>query len=279
MELLNLPAPAKLNLFLHITGQRPNGYHELQSVFVLIDLCDHIDLRLDPSGKITRTGDVIGDIEKDLCVRAARLLKEKTGCPLGVTINVTKKIPSGAGMGGGSSDAATTFMGLNRLWNLGLSKEELIEMAPKLGADVPFFLLGTNAWVEGIGEKLTPIDIPETQFEVIWPGVHQGTAEIFSHKDLTRDTERVTITFFADELEKNKWSRWGHNDLEPIARRVNPEVDKILELLPDFRMTGSGSAVFKPTDEPLAKGVLKNFPTKWQHFLVKSFTIHPLLSA
>ena len=279
MELLNLPAPAKLNLFLHITGQRPNGYHELQSVFVLIDLCDYIDLRLDPSGKITRTGDVIGDVEKDLCVRAARLLKEKTGCPLGVTINVTKKIPSGAGMGGGSSDAATTFMGLNRLWNLGLTKEELIEMAPKLGADVPFFLLGTNAWVEGIGEKLTPIDIPETQFEVIWPGVHQGTAEIFSHKDLTRDTERVTITLFADELEKNKWSRWGHNDLEPIARRVNPEVNKILELLPNFRMTGSGSAVFRPADEPLAKGVLKNFPTKWQHFLVKSFTIHPLLSA
>ena len=279
MELLNLPAPAKLNLFLHITGQRPNGYHELQSVFVLIDLCDYIDLRLDPSGKITRTGDVIGDVEKDLCVRAARLLKEKTGCPLGVTINVTKKIPSGAGMGGGSSDAATTFMGLNRLWNLGLTKEELIEMAPKLGADVPFFLLGTNAWVEGIGEKLTPIDIPETQFEVIWPGVHQGTAEIFSHKDLTRDTERVTIMLFADELEKNKWSRWGHNDLEPIARRVNPEVNKILELLPNFRMTGSGSAVFRPADEPLAKGVLKNFPTKWQHFLVKSFTIHPLLSA
>ena len=245
----------------------------------MIDLCDYIDLRLDPSGKITRTGDVIGDVEKDLCVRAARLLKEKTGCPLGVTINVTKKIPSGAGMGGGSSDAATTFMGLNRLWNLGLTKEELIEMAPKLGADVPFFLLGTNAWVEGIGEKLTPIDIPETQFEVIWPGVHQGTAEIFSHKDLTRDTERVTITFFADELEKNKWSRWGHNDLEPIARRVNPEVNKILELLPNFRMTGSGSAVFRPADEPLAKGVLKNFPTKWQHFLVKSFTIHPLLSA
>lgn len=279
MELLNLPAPAKLNLFLHITGRLPNGYHELQSVFVLIDLCDRIDLRLEKNGDITRTGDVIGDIEKDLCVRAARLLKEKTGCPLGVSINVTKNIPSGAGMGGGSSDAATTLMGLNQLWNLGLTTQELIEIAPKLGADVPFFLLGTNAWVEGIGEKLTPINIPETQFEIIWPGVHQGTAEIFSHKDLTRDTERVTITFFADALEKNKWSRWGHNDLEPIVRRVNPEVNKILELLPDFRMTGSGSAVFKPTSRPIAKGVLKNFPEKWQHFLVKSFTIHPLLSA
>ena len=279
MELLNLPAPAKLNLFLHITGRLPNGYHELQSVFVLIDLCDRIDLRLEKNGDITRTGDIIGDVEKDLCVRAARLLKEKTGCPLGVSINVRKNIPSGAGMGGGSSDAATTLMGLNQLWNLGLTTQELIEIAPKLGADVPFFLLGTNAWVEGIGEKLTPINIPETQFEIIWPGVHQGTAEIFSHKDLTRDTERVTITFFADALEKNKWSRWGHNDLEPIVRRVNPEVNKILELLPDFRMTGSGSAVFKPTNRPIAKGVLKNFPEKWQHFLVKSFTIHPLLSA
>ena len=279
MELLNLPAPAKLNLFLHITGRLPNGYHELQSVFVLIDLCDRIDLRMTQDGQIHRTGDVIGDVEKDLCVRAARLLKEKTGCPLGVAIHVEKKIPSGAGMGGGSSDAATTLMGLNRLWNLGLSKAELMEMAPKLGADVPFFLLGTNAWVEGIGEKLTPIDIPETLFEVIWPGVHQGTPEIFSHKDLTRDTERVTMTFFADALAINKWSRWGHNDLEPIVRRVNPEVAKVFELLPDFRMTGSGSAVFKPTDEPLAKGVLENFPQKWQHFLVKSFTIHPLLSA
>lgn len=279
MELLNLPAPAKLNLFLHIVGRLPNGYHELQSVFVLIDLCDRINLKLTHDGQITRTGDVIGDIEKDLCVRAAQLLKEKTGSNLGVSIHVEKKIPSGAGMGGGSSDAATTLMGLNRLWNLGLSKEKLMEIAPKLGADVPFFLLGTNAWVEGIGEKLTPIDIPPTQFEVIWPGVHQGTPEIFSHKDLTRDTERVTITFFADALVKNEWSRWGHNDLEPIVRRVNPEVAKVLELLPDFRMTGSGSAVFKPTDEPLAKGVLENFPEKWQHFLVKSFTIHPLLSA
>ena len=279
MALLNLPAPAKLNLFLHITGRLPNGYHELQSVFVLTDLCDRIDLRLEKNGDITRTGDVIGDIEKDLCVRAARLLKEKTGCSLGVSINVTKNIPSGAGMGGGSSDAATTLMGLNQLWNLGLTTQELIEIAPKLGADVPFFLLGTNAWDEGIGEKLTPINIPETQFEIIWPGVHQGTAEIFSHKDLTRDTEHVTMTVFADALEKNKWSRWGHNDLEPIVRRVNPEVNKILELLPDFRMTGSGSAVFKPTNRPIAKGVLKNFPEKWQHFLVKSFTIHPLLSA
>ncbi len=276
MELLNLSAPAKLNLFLHITGRLPNGYHELQSAFVLIDLCDKIDLRLNSDGKIERTGDIIGDIDKDLCVRATRLLQEHTGCQLGVSIHVTKKIPSGAGMGGGSSDAATTLMGLNRLWNLNLSQEELIAIAPKLGADVPFFLLGTNAWVEGIGEKLTPLNIPESSFEIIWPGVHQGTAEIFSHKDLTRDTERVTITFFADALEKNEWSRWGHNDLEPIVRRVNPEVARVLELLPNFRMTGSGSAVFRPTEKPLAKGVLKNFPSKWQHFFVKSLTIHPV---
>lgn len=179
-------------------------------------------------------------------------------------------------MGGGSSDAATTLMGLNHLWNLGLSQKELLEIAPKLGADVPFFLLGSNAWVEGIGEKLTPIEIPETTFEVIWPGVHQSTVEIFSHEDLTRDTKRVTMSFFADELAKNEWSRWGRNDLEPIVRLVNPEVAKLLELLPNFRMTGSGSAVFRPTNEPLAKGVLKNFPSKWQHFFVKSLTIHPV---
>ena len=150
---LDLLAPAKLNLFLHIVGRRPNGYHELQSVFILVDLCDTVKLTLREDGKIVRTGDVIGDIDKDLCVKAARLLQSHFPTSFGVEIDVIKRIPAGAGLGGGSSDAATTLMGLNKLWNLQLSTEQLIPLAAKLGADVPFFLLGTNAWVEGIGEK------------------------------------------------------------------------------------------------------------------------------
>ena len=181
MPSISLQAPAKLNLFLHVTGRLPNGYHTLQSVFVLIDLCDTIELNLINDGVIRRTGDVIGQPEKDLCVRAARLLQQKFSVPLGVEINVTKRIPAGAGMGGGSSDAASTLLGLNQLWGLKLSKERLMELGQNLGADVPFFLLGTNAWVEGIGEKLTAIDVPEMTFAVVWPGVSQSTPEIFSH--------------------------------------------------------------------------------------------------
>ena len=160
MPSISLQAPAKLNLFLHVTGRLPNGYHTLQSVFVLIALCDAIELNLINDGVIRRTGDVIGQPEKDLCVRAARLLQQKFSVPLGVEINVTKRIPAGAGMGGGSSDAASTLLGLNQLWDLKLSKERLMELGQNLGADVPFFLLGTNAWVEGIGENLSAIDVP-----------------------------------------------------------------------------------------------------------------------
>ena len=176
---LELSAPAKLNLFLHVVGRRADGYHLLESVFVMVDLCDTIKLTARPDGDIRRTGDVIGAPEKDLCIKAANLLKSHTGCSFGADIDVIKRIPAGAGMGGGSSDAATTLMGLNALWDLRLSREELIALGAKLGADVPFFLLGTNAWVEGIGEKLTPLDLPEMQFDIIWPGVSQATVEIF----------------------------------------------------------------------------------------------------
>ena len=161
---LELSAPAKLNLFLHVVGRREDGYHLLESIFVLIDLCDTIKLSVRTDGRINRLGDVIGDPNKDLCVKAASLLKSHTGCSFGADIDVIKRIPAGAGMGGGSSDAATTLMGLNALWNLHLSCSELMTLGTKLGADVPFFLLGTNAWVEGIGEKLTPIDLPAMQF-------------------------------------------------------------------------------------------------------------------
>lgn len=276
---LELLAPAKLNLFLHIVGRRSDGYHELQSVFILIDLCDQIKLTLREDGEIVRSGDVIGDVDKDLCVRAARLLKKQTDCNLGVQIEVIKRIPAGAGLGGGSSDAATTLMGLNKLWGLNLSAEKLIPMGTSLGADVPFFLLGTNAWVEGIGEKLTPIDVPTTSFAVIWPGVGQATSEIFSHPDLTRNTKYVTMSILGSAQQTGDWMNLGHNDLEPIAKIVNPEVNRVLSQLPQFRLTGSGSAVFAQMQEPEAGRVFEKLPKDWKHFLVKSLKIHPTLSA
>ena len=279
MPSISLQAPAKLNLFLHVTGRLPNGYHTLQSVFVLIDLCDTIELNLINDGVIRRTGDVIGQPEKDLCVRAARLLQQKFSVPLGVEINVTKRIPAGAGIGGGSSDAASTLLGLNQLWGLKLSKERLMELGPNLGADVPFFLLGTNAWVEGIGEKLTAIDVPEMTFAVVWPGVSQSTPEIFSHPLLTRDSKSFKMSILDSVNSPSEWMKLGRNDLEPVAKLVNPTVAKLFELLPEFRLTGSGSAAFAQVSEEQAERIFKALPTDWRHFLVKSLKIHPASSA
>ena len=279
MPSISLQAPAKLNLFLHVTGRLPNGYHTLQSVFVMIDLCDTIELNLINDGVIRRTGDVIGQPEKDLCVRAARLLQQKFSVPLGVEINVTKRIPAGAGMGGGSSDAASTLLGLNQLWGLKLSKERLMELGQNLGADVPFFLLGTNAWVEGIGEKLTAIDVPEMTFAVVWPGVSQSTPEIFSHPLLTRDSKSFKMSILDSVNSPSEWMKLGRNDLEPVAKLVNPTVAKLFELLPEFRLTGSGSAAFAQVSEEQAERIFKALPTDWRHFLVKSLKIHPASSA
>ena len=279
MPSISLQAPAKLNLFLHVTGRLPNGYHTLQSVFVLIDLCDTIELNLINDGVIRRTGDVIGQPEKDLCVRAARLLQQKFSVPLGVEINVTKRIPAGAGMGGGSSDAASTLLGLNQLWGLKLSKERLMELGQSRGAGVPFFLLGTNAWVEGIGEKLTAIDVPEMTFAVVWPGVSQSTPEIFSHPLLTRDSKSFKMSILDSVNSPSEWMKLGRNDLEPVAKLVNPTVAKLFELLPEFRLTGSGSAAFAQVSEEQAERIFKALPTDWRHFLVKSLKIHPASSA
>lgn len=276
---LELLAPAKLNLFLHVVGRRPDGYHELQSVFVLTDLCDTVRISLRNDGLINRTGDIIGEPEKDLCVRAARLLQKETGTSLGADIEVIKRIPAGAGLGGGSSDAATTLMGLNCLWNLAIPTEKLMSLAARLGADVPFFLLGTNAWVEGIGEKLQPIDIPSLPFAVIWPGVSQPTPQIFSHPDLTRNTKYVKMSILDAARQTGDWMSLGHNDLEPIVKIVNPEVNRLLTALPQFRLTGSGSAAFALMQKEEAERVFKNIPKTWKHFSVKSLTIHPTLSA
>ena len=247
----DVPAPAKLNLFLHITGRRPDGYHLIQSVFMLIDWCDtlHFELRLD--GQITRADIGFADTNilpaEDLTVRAAKALQNACGTTLGVHISLEKRIPSQAGMGGGSSDAASCLLALQRLWGVKLPRSELQAIALSLGADVPFFLFGGNAWVEGIGELMTPVSLPTADFLVVKPPLGVSTPSIFMSPTLKRDTETATILGFAanDKLEV---FGFGHNDLQPVAKEFCPQITQSLDWLTSMqlkgRMTGSGSAVF-----------------------------------
>ena len=242
-SLHNVPAPAKLNLFLHITGRRDDGYHLLQSVFMLIDWCDtlHFDVRDD--GRVTREDLTTPLPAEDLTVKAARALQAFSGTHLGVDIQINKTIPAEAGMGGGSSDAASTLLALNRLWNLQLPRADLMQIGLKLGADVPFFLSGANAWVEGIGEQIHAIDIPPAQFLVLKPAAGLATQAIFSHPELKRDTETAIISgFLAHPFD------FGRNDLQAVAQKLCPDVNLALTWLKNKglqpRMTGSGSAVF-----------------------------------
>lgn len=242
-SLYDVPAPAKLNLFLHITGRRPDGYHLLQSVFMLIDWCDTLHFEKRACGGISREDLTVPLPAQDLITRAAHLLQRHTACTYGVHISVDKQIPAQAGMGGGSSDAATCLLALNRLWNLKLDLPTLETLGLQLGADVPFFLRGRNAWVEGIGEVITPIDLPPAQFWVIKPPAGLETSSIFKHSDLKRDTNAATILLFAA-----KTYDFGRNDLQPVAQALCPDVDQALRVLNtagmSAKMTGSGSAVF-----------------------------------
>ncbi len=277
---LGLPAPAKLNLFLHVVGRRADGYHELQSVFVPIDLADTLDFESRADGAIERTGDVIGEIERDLAVRAARLLQAESNTSLGVSIHVEKNIPAGSGMGGGSSDAATTLIALNRLWDLHWSREKLAALALRLGADVPFFLGPGPAFVEGIGERLTPIDWPRSHFAVVHPQVAVSTAEIFADPGLTRHAKLTTMPAFSAERGAFPRALFGANDLEAVVRRRIPAVAAAIERLARFgpaRMTGSGSAVFVPLEsEQQARAAIGDLPDGWKGWSVQSLTAHPL---
>lgn len=280
--LYGLPAPAKLNLFLHVVGQREDKKHLLESVFILIDRKDMIDLELLENGNIERTGDIVGNPEEDLCVRAALLLKDTYHIERGVRIRVQKTIPSGSGMGGGSSDAATTLMGLNTLWNLNLSRRTLCELGVCLGADVPFFIFGRNAFVEGIGEVQTPVSIPKTRFFVVWPGKSVSTAKIFASPALTRDTESTKIQPFIDAVKANWPQLYGHNDLEPVAASYEPEIANALRWLTPYtepRMTGSGSAVFgvaRSSEGLMVQTVFTGMPDSWVGFITESLSEHPL---
>ena len=284
---LGLPAPAKLNLFLHVTGRRADGYHELQSLMVPITLADTLDFDLRDDGRITRGGDVVGAPGNDLCLRAATVLQQESGTPLGVDILVEKRIPAGSGMGGGSSDAATTLLALNRLWKLGWPRDRLAALALRLGADVPFFLGPGPALAEGVGERLTPQPWRPAWFAVIYPQVSVSTAEIFSAPELTRSTKALTIADFSalrDNAVRSEASAaarlCGANDLEPVARRRYPAVEAAIVHLARFgpaRMTGSGSAVFAPMpSEDAAQEAVRELPAGWQGWAVRSLAEHPL---
>lgn len=280
-HLLGLPAPAKLNLFLHVTGRREDGRHNLQSAFELIDLADTVDLTLLESGRIERAGDVVGDVEADLCVRAARALQSASGVAAGVRIEVAKRIPAGAGLGGGSSDAATTLLGLNRLWELDWSRERLAEIGLTLGADVPFFIFGRAAWAEGVGEKLQALALPLERYVVLWPGSGLSTAQIFQDPLLTRNTKSVTMAVFSDSVKTSPATAFGRNDLQDVATRHLPAVDRAIRLLESrgwqARMTGSGSAVFARVDEAEALDLESlDLPDGWLIFETRSLPEHPL---
>jgi len=284
---LGLPAPAKLNIFLHVTGRRADGYHELQSLMVPIALADTLDFELRSDGKITRSGDTVGPLDADLCLRAARLLQQASGSSLGVDIAVEKRIPAGSGMGGGSSDAATTLLALNRLWRLGWPRERLASLGLRLGADVPFFFGTGPALAEGIGERLTSFHWPVRWYAVIHPQVSVSTAEIFSAPELTRSRKALTIADFSalrDNAVRSETvaghTLFGANDLEPVARRRHAAVEAATAHLAQFgpaRMTGSGSAVFAAMmSESAAQEAVSQLPAGWQGWAVEGLAELPL---
>jgi len=267
------PAPAKLNLFLHVTGQRPDGFHELQTAFQLIDLCDVLDFEVRDDGVIERVQgpDEVGPA-RDLVVRAARALQSQTGTRRGVNLSLIKNIPMGGGLGGGSSDAATTLVALNQLWGTGLSTEELARIGLELGADVPVFVRGRSAWASGIGEILEPVILPENWYAIVFPGVAVSTAEIFQAAELTRNSPKITIRGFLQA--------GGRNDCEPVVTARHPEVRAALEWLRDrgaARMTGTGSCVFSAfASQEAAAEALVGLPQRWEGFVARGLAVSPL---
>lgn len=278
-------APAKLNLFLHITGRRPDGYHTLQTVFQLLDWGDTLHFKRRDDGLITRSTE-IADVppEHDLTVRAATLLKAHTGSPEGVDIEIDKRLPMGAGLGGGSSDAATTLLALNRLWKLDLPRLELQALALKLGADVPFFVFGKNAFAQGVGEALDVVQLPPRHFLVVTPRVHVPTAAIFSEKALTRDSKPLIITDFPAELSCNtEWPEsFGRNDMQQVVVGKYAEVARVLrwfENIAPARMSGSGASVFAAfRSKAEAELVQAKLPAEWNSAVTAGLDQHPLFA-
>lgn len=270
------PAPAKLNLFLHITGRRADGYHVLQTLFQFIDFGDQLRFHLNDEGRVYRLGELAGVAEDDdLCVRAARLLQAETGCRQGAGIALAKRLPLGGGLGGGSSDAATTLVALNHLWDLGLDEDALATLGLRLGADVPVFVRGHAAWAEGVGEVLQPVMLDEPWFLVLVPGVSVATAALFAHPELTRDQPPVKMRDFL--------AGTCGNVFEPLVRQACPEVEAALQWLSEraaARMTGTGACVFAAFNtEDEARRVAAAAEGRWQTIVARGRNRSPLLAA
>jgi 4-diphosphocytidyl-2-C-methyl-D-erythritol kinase len=273
---LSLSAPAKLNLFLHVTGRRADGYHELQTLFQLLAWGDRVTLEMRGDGAVTLAGPTLGIAAEDnLVVRAARALKALPGTPetAGVHIDLEKAIPTGGGLGGGSSDAASTLLGLNRLWQLDLDRSALVDIAAGLGADVPVFVAGHSAWAEGIGERLTPVTLPPAWYLILHPGCHVDTGQIFGQRQLTRNTPPITISAF--------FAGGSRNDCEPVVRRLYPEVGKALDWLAHFgsaQLTGTGACVFcRCTSAAAARALAGRVPDPWRAMVAAGINQSPAL--
>ncbi|MCY7296993.1 4-(cytidine 5'-diphospho)-2-C-methyl-D-erythritol kinase [Alteromonas sp. a30] len=273
-ELTIWPAPAKLNLFLHIIGQRADGYHNLQSLFQLLDYSDSLQIKVDNSSDI-RVSANVNDIplEENIIYKAGKLLQETTGTTKGCHIQLDKKLPMGGGLGGGSSNAATTLIALNQLWDLGLTQTQLQQLGLRLGADVPIFVFGQNAFAEGVGEQLSAVNLPEHYFLVVNPGVHVSTQKVFQHPDLPRNTARI---------DKETYSFLNsHNDCQKLVCEMYPNIAKTLGWLLQYapsRMTGTGSCLFSIyNDKKAAEETLKKLPDGCTGFVAKGVNKSPLL--
>ena len=267
-----LSAPAKINLCLLITGRRPDGYHDLQTAFQMLDICDTLSFEL--SDQLSVESNIDLPVQTNLVYLAAKLLQEFSETKQGATIHLDKFLPMGAGLGGGSSDAATTLLGLNRLWNLNISAEELMRLGRQLGADVPVFVFAQSAWGEGIGEVLTPLVLKSSFYLIVSPNCHVDTARIFSHPELTRDSSTITIARFLEH--------GARNDCEIVVRELYPEVDEVLLWLNKWgpaKMTGTGSCVFLQFDSRLeAQSVAKQVPEQWTTFVAQGLDKSPVVS-
>lgn len=272
---LSCPAPAKLNLFLHVTGRRADGYHLLQTVFRFVDFADTLHFSLRDDAEVRHLNPLPGvPAETDLTVRAARLLQQETGCGLGVEIEIDKRLPMGGGLGGGSSDAATTLLALNHLWRLGLTRQQLQQIGLRLGADVPVFVFGQNAFAEGVGEALVPIVLPNAWYVVLMPQVEVPTAKIFAAEALTRDTLPIRMAAFPDVLTRN--------DLQPVVCEMFPQVKQAIDWLAlygDAKMTGSGACVFAEfNSQHEAQSVLESVPAEFKGVVARGLDQHPMLA-
>lgn len=282
-QAVSCPAPAKLNLFLHVVGRRPDGYHMLQTLFRFIDLHDMLHFTLREDGALHRTSAIDGvSEEQDLCMRAARLLQNETGCTLGADIAIEKRIPLGGGLGGGSSDAATTLIALNRLWSLGLPRARLMQLGLQLGADVPVFIFGENAFAEGVGDELQACPLQDAWYAVLFPPVQVPTARIFEHPELTRDTVSITMRALSEWQSGHVASKklQLRNNLQPVACQLYPEVSRYIAWLDNFgkaMMTGSGACVFAEfASRNEAETVLRQLPRDMRGTVAQGLARHPL---